>query len=239
MVHPKLVYRRALLGEAAMKRETPIDRPARECLRCGYKKWFHGNVCLACARSLKAAAQLGLGVPPRRCTKCQKFKHVADFWKDGARLHSECKACRYMKGREHLGRPGWRGDKRGFSRKTCCRCRESKYRSEFSRLSRNADGLAAACRSCLSFGRALRAGKVFDSRWAGEAQMLLVPQRRMTIWLRAMLPRLAADFARSLGFDSLPSPADLLSAGAPVLQTAARKVDWANAETGESMWKRN
>jgi hypothetical protein len=182
----------------------------KECQRCRYTKAitsFHGgDLCHACQRSHEHSLQAGAA---KRCLRCGESKPVGAYWRDRTKrdgLRPECKACRWMSSRAHLGRRGWHLA-RGTVRKCCFNCREEKPRSSFSRLKTSADGLAAVCRVCESFRRARRAGKLFES-----TGRILAPKRR-TRWLDELIPSLAADLARRLSGPLQEAPLQAHPAG--------------------------
>ena len=179
----------------------------KECPRCRYSKaitsFRGGDLCLACQRSQEQASKAGA---VKRCLRCGEPKPGSDYWRDRTKrdgLRPECKACRWMRSRDYLGRRGWSPDIHRTEGKICFCCRQDKPRSAFSRLRTCADGLSPVCRLCKSFQRAKRTEKLFDS----SGRIRIPPQR--TRWLDELIPSLAADLARRLAEppqeDSLPA----------------------------------
>ena len=102
------------------------------------------------------------GIELKRCTKCKRWKELAEFNRDGARkdgLKVYCKSCnnsyvlrRRRKNkkpiRENLRYEDRHRVNRGFKEKLCSRCKKWKRYSEFYKSVSTNDGLSCGCREC-------------------------------------------------------------------------------------------
>lgn len=101
-------------------------------------------------------------VKQKRCRRCRKWQDESEFRKDRARkdgLRLYCKGCdtayerkrRRKSGRavrQYLRYEERHRTVRGVKEKLCCRCKQWKYESHFSRNCRTKDGLSFRCKEC-------------------------------------------------------------------------------------------
>jgi len=106
-------------------------------------------------------------VDSKRCSKCGKFKPVADFYpvlsnKDG--YCDRCKSCSREQSQSYHRRLAARRQKRiaHADMKRCCKCAEVKPVSEFYKAVGKLDGYSAVCIECNKSSAAQHRNKVAD-----------------------------------------------------------------------------